>query len=387
MTTSASSGTPGAGPPGQTTVPPGSIRLTELFRFPLKHKIFPDAQRLMADARGWLLPYVIPLGGAERVRYIIDETLSMCAYLYPEADYEGILLATSFLTLEFVNDDLLDGADVYEALQASGEAGRHTADDLRRIRSNPRILVEGILGGVSLLRNPSVDPRSFSFPDGISGRMFLHEAIHDLSVRLHDFGQRRGGPHFGSWIEGFCDALIRFGTSHRRVYTKMDAVTVEEYTEHKFVNSGMLHTVELLDLAMGTFLSPDQYKHPVIAGLRDRCCRIGSLLNEIASYEKEVFRENATNLLLVMMRKLDIDLEAATRRVAALVDRYAEDVVQLVKQAQKDFDGDDEDSRTLRRYVHGLELIAAACWYWQVEGTLRYKSSTSPFAELLLEPR
>jgi hypothetical protein len=364
-------------------VPPGSIRLLDHFQFPLKCQIFPDGQHLMAESRSWLLPYVTPLGGDARIKYIIDETLSMCPYLYPDADREGLFLATTFLTLEFVNDDLLDGADVIDALCASGDLGQRTAEDLQKIRSNPRALVQGLLMGVELLRNPETNFRSVVFPDGITGQLFLHQAIHDISVRLHDFGRRSNSSYFSAWIGSMCDALARFGASHENIYAKIEEMSAEGYTEHKFVNSGMLHTVQLLELATGSFLSPEQHELPLIAELKNCCCRIGSLLNEIASYEKEVFRENAANLLLVIMLKLDVDLETATRHVARLVQRYTDDVMRLREQASVQFAGD--DNRGLLQYARGLESLAAACWHWQVQGTPRYKSATSPFAEFLGE--
>ncbi|RKK92004.1 hypothetical protein BFJ68_g11051 [Fusarium oxysporum] len=43
----------------------------------------------------------------------------MCTYLYPNADDEGIFLATGFMTVQFVNDDIFDSAAILENIQDS----------------------------------------------------------------------------------------------------------------------------------------------------------------------------------------------------------------------------------------------------------------------------
>src|SRR5262249_5103355 len=155
---------------------------------------------------------VRPLGGGERLNQTIDETVSMCPYLFPDADYDGIFLATIFLTLGFLVDDIFDGVDVYKAFRSS-KTGKYAAKDLKQIRANPRILVEGMLAGTEMIRDPK---HKFSFPDGVSGQVFLHNAFRNFSRRLHKFGER--SPHFSAWVEDFYDALVRFSKSHASIY-------------------------------------------------------------------------------------------------------------------------------------------------------------------------
>lgn len=362
--------------------PPGGIQLSPLYRFPTPHKVFPAAERLMSEARVWLLQYVERLGGGPRLERPLDETLSMCSYLFPEADFEGNFLATIFTTLEFVNDDLFDDLEIYKTLLASPHS-QWVAEEMRLMRAQPLLLAQGMLAGVRIIRDPT-SPTPALGP-GVSGALFFYDALRAFSERLHEYGRQSGSPHFGFWVESLCNALIAFAKSHATIYQDISTRTVEEFAEHKIINCGMSHTVHLLELAMNCFLSKEQHELPIIKELKQCCYHVGSLLNEIFSYEKEAYREKIGNLLLVVRLKENVDLEEATRRVAAWAQRHGEAFLQARDRALEEFSADDEDSRLLRRYVSGLEMLIAACWAWQLEGTTRYLSPTSPFAELLIK--
>ena len=364
---------------------PGAIRLGELYRSPSVARIFPEADRLMAEARAWLLQYIAPLGCGQRLLRPVDETVTMCPYLFPESDYEGNFLATVFTTLQFVNDDIFDSVDVYEAFLHAPTGGR-LAQELRHIRANPKILGHAMMAMVRLLKEGGTGPESIELPDGISGALFMYDAIRDFARRLHAFGSGTQSPSFHTWLGTFLDALMHFSRSHMDIYKAVESMSIEEYAAHKLINCGMTHTVLLLELATGCFLSAEQSRLPLIAEIKEHCIYVGSLLNEITSYEKEVFYERSGNLLLVVKLKQQCSLHEATRYVAALAQTHADEVERLRDRAQIEFAGDDPTNRMLRRYVRGIDLLTAACWDWQIVGTTRYRSPKSPFAELLVRP-
>jgi hypothetical protein len=275
---------------------------------------------------------------------------------------------------------MFDVLDVYEMLRAS-DTRAQVAESLRTIRENPRLLAGGMLGGVEIIRDPTSARKPIGLPGGAVD-LFLYDALVDFSTRLHDFGLRNESPHFRRWLDDFCDAVARFCMSHANIYRDIERLTIEEYAAHKFINSGMQHTTRLLELAHGLFLSEEQHGLPLITAIKSHCCFVGSLLNEITSYEKEVFGEQSGNLLLIVMLKNGCNLDEATRHVAALAQQHADAVVSLSARARVEFAGDDAENRALLRYVQCIEMLAAACWTWQVDGTGRYKSPTSPFAEL-----
>lgn len=370
------------GHPGRAEGPPGRIQLASLYRFPTPPRDFPEVDRLAREARDWLLRHVEGLGGGQRLERPIDETVSMCCQLFPDADYEGNFLTTIFITLEFVSDDIFDGLDVYDVLLASPR-GQQVAAEMRLLRANPRLLAEGMKAGVRIIQDP-VYPTPDLGPE-VSGALFFYDALRDFSRRLHAYGRRSGSPHFDYWLGSLCKALVAFSTSHAHIYQDVATLSVEEYAEHKLINCGMTHTVHFLELSINGFLGEKHHQLPLIKDLKRHCCHVGSLLNEIFSYEKEVFREKTGNLLLVLMLKEQVDLEEATRRVAALAQHHGDEFMRLRNQAMAEFSGEDEENRLLRRYVSALEMLTAACWSWQLEGTTRYLSPTSPFAELLIK--
>ncbi|KAF9766029.1 hypothetical protein IL306_001607 [Fusarium sp. DS 682] len=146
----------------------------------------------------------------------------------------------------------------------------------------------------------------------------------------------------------------------------------------------MIYTVLFVELAMGNFLSNEHNAVPRIRQMQQHCEKIGSLLNEIFSYEKETFLENTNNLLAVLVRTENINLHEASRRAAAMSQRHAQEVKRITIEIEAEYNGDDEEETDLRSYVMAMDLFGAACWFWQFQGTKQYFSKTSPFIELQL---
>lgn len=359
---------------------PGAIVLKELYSPPAVCKTFPESAQLIEEARAWTWRHVERLGCGNRLLRPINETVTMCPYLFPDSDFEGNLLATMFTVLEFVNDDIFDSIDTYDAFRST-PSGARLAEELLAVRSNPRILGNAMMTSVNLLRDPRADASTIALPAGISGDLFLFDAFCDLSKRIHAYAQRTGSPNFECWLDAFTTALIHFGRSHMQIYNAIDDLSIEEYMAHKLINCGMTHTILLLELATGDFLSRELHALPLIHSLKQHCIYVGSLLNEITSYEKEVFQERSGNLLLVVMLKQRCSLREATQYVARIAQANADAVIRLAEQASVEFAGHDQQ-RLLQRYVNGIAQLSSACWYWQIEGTTRYRSASSPFAEL-----
>ena len=356
------------------------ICLSEIYRPPLAPPVFPEIERVTQEARSFILRHLARLGGGPRLERPLDETVSMCAQLCPDGDYEGVFLATVFFTLQFVNDDLCDGYDVYEVLQAN-PASQRIAAVLRTIREQPHLLARAMESIIHVIREPTRD----QFPEelGEAGReAFLYPAFKEFALRLHSYGQRVGSPHYGSWLHELCESLARFCRSHALIYRNIESISIEEYSQHKLTNCGMHHTLLLMELATRSFLSPEQRQLPLTTDLFHCCCSIGSLLNEVFSYEKEHFRERSGNLVAVIMHKRGCSLRAAVEEVLLLARRHCSALQRLADQARAELSMERDEHQSLRRWVRRMETMAAGCWHWQIAGTTRYQSSTSPFAEL-----
>jgi len=356
------------------------ICISDIYMPPPAPPVFPGIDRVAQEARSFILRYLDRLGGGPRLERPLNETVSMCSQLCPDGDDEGMFLATVFFTLQFVNDDLCDGHDVYEALQAN-PASRRIAAVLRTVREHPHLLAEAMESIIHVIREPTQD--QFPTELGEAGReAFLYEAFKEFARRLHSYGHRVRSPHYESWVHELCGSLARFCRSHALIYRNIESISIEEYSRHKLTNCGMHHTALFMEVAAGAFLSPEQRQHPLATDLFRCCCSIGSLLNEVMSYEKECFRERSGNLVAVIMRRRGCDLRAAVEEVLLLARRHDSALRRLAEQARAELSMERDPHQTLGPWVRRMETLAAACWHWQIAGTTRYQSLTSPFAEL-----
>jgi hypothetical protein len=359
------------------------IPLTQLYNPPSPHKVHPRADWVIEQVRQWLYPHLEQLGAEKLIKGIVNETASMCAYLYPNADDEGIFLATGFMTVQFVNDDIFDSAAILKAIQAT-PTGQRLARDLQKLRDTPRRLADGIICAARIMQDPLAYKQCRGMMSDLETDPFLLGAIHELSMRMHIRGRRISEKRFEIWLGKFCAAMKDFGKSHTLIYSEAKNMTVEEYADHKLRNSGMIYTVLFVELAMGTFLSEEHNSVPRIRQMQQHCEKIGSLLNEVFSYEKETILESTNNLLAVLVRTENISLHEAARRVAAMSQRHAQEVKRLRIEIEVGYNDDNEGETGLRSYVADMDLFGAACWFWQLQGTKRYFSETSPFIELRL---
>lgn len=356
------------------------ISLSEIYRPPPAPLVFAEAERVAEEARAFVLPHLKKLSGNPRLQQPFDETVSMCSQLISHGDSEGVFLATVFFTLQFVNDDLCDGQDVYDLLRAT-PATQQIAGVLKTVRAQPSLLAIAMASIIQVLREPVHD--SFPVELGEFGRqVFLYDAFKEFSCRLHSYGQRTGSPHFASWLVELCESLVRFCRSHALIYQNMNSVSIQEYATHKLTNCGMHHTLLLLELATKSFLSPQQRRMPAISELCHHCCQVGSLLNEVMSYEKEHLHEKSGNLVAVIMDKQGCDLRTAVEQLLKQARHHRDELQRLALQVLTEHRGEDEEHRALQQWVRAMETTAAGCWHWQIAGTSRYQSPTSPFLEL-----
>ncbi|KAI1033816.1 hypothetical protein LB503_010957 [Fusarium chuoi] len=360
------------------------IPLTHLYNPPSQHKVHPRADWVIEQVRQWLYPYLEQLGAEKLVKSIVDETASMCAYLYPNADDEGIFLATGFMTVHFISDDIFDSAAILKSIQATPAAQR-LARDLQKLRDNPQRIADGIMCGARIMNNPGAYEQCRDMMSDQSTDPFLLGAIHELSMRMRIRGRRINEKRFELWLAKSCAAFKEFGRSHALIYSEAKNMTVKEYADHKLRNSGMTYTVLFLEMATGNFLTGKHNNISQIQQIQQHCEKIGSLLNEIFSYEKETFLENTNNLLAVLVRTEKISLYEAARRVAEMSQRHAQEVKRIQTEIKAECDYDSGENTSLGTYVADMELFGAGCWFWQLQGTKRYFSKTSPFAELRLE--
>jgi len=264
------------------------IPLTRLYHPPSPHKRHPREDWVVEQVQQWLYPHLEQLGAEKLIKGIIDGTASACAYLYPNADDEGIFLVTGLLTVQFINDDLFDSAAILKAIQTT-PSGQRLARDIQKLRDTPQRLADGIVCSARIMENPLEYEQCREIMSDLETDLFLLGAIYELSTRMHIRGRGIDEKRFEVWLAKTCAAIKDFGKSQALIYTEAKDMTFEEYADYRVRNSGLIYSVLFVEMAMGTFLSEEHNAIPRIRQIQQHCEKIGSLLNEIFSYEKETF--------------------------------------------------------------------------------------------------
>lgn len=277
------------------------------------------------------------------------EYASMSAYLFPRAHLDGLVAIDLLNNLLFYLDDTLTEG------RASGGFGQETQSLLDTCT---RILREGYTPAQS---NP----------------------VFETCKTLRPMIQRLAPP-------GLQERLVRSLRHHFMAASHdMDSVyvngeiSVEKYIELREHDSGMHPTLDLLELGLGIHL-PDHVLHEkTMHSLRQCTIRIGSLMNDLFSYEKEVLeRGQRFNLVNVLMEARAIPFPQAVHESIVTVNHLT-DIFLALENQLPDW-ANPQLNQMAARYVEGLRDQIIACWQWQIS-TNRYKSATSPFPELRLE--
>jgi len=181
------------------------------------------------------------------------------------------------------------------------------------------------------------------------------------------------------WLRRFAKNLKVFYESQVSSSTKPAQFgSCAEFVDFRSANSGMLHSVDEVEFAMNTYMPDEILENRVIKEMQQCVVLVGSLSNDIFSFEKETIRDGMyhANLVHVAMTTENLSVEQASRRTADIVRANVETFQQLKGEVAT------WDMPNVSKYCCGLEDFLLGCWPWQLS-TSRYRSPTSPFAELL----
>ena len=110
------------------------------------------------------------------------------------------------------------------------------------------------------------------------------------------------------------------------------------------------------------------------------CSRIGGLMNDIFSYEKEVLTHHSRFNLLAVLQEVDgIPFSEGLDYAVRILNEYTAAFMDMYERIPH-FD-DATINRNLRLYYEGLANMINGTWHWQLS-TNRYRSYNSPFPEL-----
>jgi hypothetical protein len=204
----------------------------------------------------------------------------------------------------------------------------------------------------------------------------LYPVFHELHHRFHNLSEE-------AWLNRFADAMmehLKASMDTREAIVLGETTDVAQYMHVREFDSGMRPTIHLVEFVKNSFLPDEVMNHPYLQTMTLRCARIGSLTNDIFSYEKEVIQLNSDyNLIRVFMESEYLTFDEAVHESIMLLNGIIDDF--LGDSANIPEWEDESIQAKVSEYVSGLRDIIIATWHWQYS-TNRYRSSTSPFEEL-----
>lgn len=274
----------------------------------------------------------------------LKSVITMADYLYPQADLHTLVTIGMMMSLLFYMDDVYGDLHDAQSLDAT------VSDEVSSV-------TKGVLQVFNDERNPRT-PLETAFMV-VRERMIDHNPPAAWFQRFN----RSLNDHLSSAID---PAAYTSGTI---------GDPVERYIQTRVHVSGMLPTVNLVELANNQYLPDDSRLHHDFQRVLRGSSRIPALTNDLFSYEKEVITSGLTiNLVYVIQQTFGLDMIDA---LCAAIDTINQETAAYLSAVRRV----EEQNILPTAYTAGLKYQIGATWHWQL-ATSRYRSPTSPFIEL-----
>jgi hypothetical protein len=207
-----------------------------------------------------------------------------------------------------------------------------------------------------------------------------HENILRACLEIHSV-MRDTAPH-RDWLPRILRNLMHH--LNASTYDADDIIRDQDpicaYIALRELDSGMEAEINFIEYAYNMFLPDWVLQHEEVAQATLMCSRIGGLMNDIFSYEKEVLTHHSRFNLLAVLQEVDhIPFSEALDYAVRILNEYTATFIEMYQHIPR-FD-DPAVNRNLALYYEGLANMINGTWHWQIS-TNRYRSHTSPFREL-----
>lgn len=275
-----------------------------------------------------------------------QEYTTMSSYLFPRASVERLVAIDIFTNLLYFIDDVFDRNKPSQV----GEI------EMRKVFEN---CVAAMQYGI------------------------VPEDDHMLYATCLELHRQFAALNSQAWIDRLTDSLLQ----HFKATTysiddilKLGGDAVTQYIAIRELDSGMRPTMSLIELAYGIYLPDEVLNHTVIRRLTLRTARVGGLMNDIFSYEKEVLALGSRfNLIAVLMESQHLSFDEAVHVAVGMLNEFIAGFLEMENELPT-WD-DPKTNRLVQQFVEGLKDQIIATWHWQMS-TNRYRSPNSPFPEL-----
>ncbi|HEX2914762.1 MAG TPA: hypothetical protein VH186_28480 [Chloroflexia bacterium] len=286
-----------------------------------------------------------------------EQYCTMNGFLFPDTSIERLVAIGNFNNLLFYIDDIA-------AAENAGSASGY-AEELKV--NGSCVSIETIERWISIFETgqlpPHVTPLERAFAD-------VRKQFLDISGDNTEWYQRflvSGAHYFRK-------------TSRAHAHLPGDtALNLDKYIAWREHDSGMYPVIDLIEFACDLRIPEEVINSPVVSRLRLNCARIGGLMNDVFSYQKETIIEgNRFNLVNLILEKDKCGLKTAAEAAMEVVNSCTFD---FIKHENQISGWDAAICAAVRKYVEGMKNQINATWYWQMF-TNRYRSPDSPFVEL-----
>ncbi|GJJ14034.1 hypothetical protein Clacol_008291 [Clathrus columnatus] len=140
-----------------------------------------------------------------------------------------------------------------------------------------------------------------------------------------------------------------------------DIPSLEEYIEHRRMSSGCKPLFHIIEYSLNIEIPEEVLTHPLMVTMKNCVNDFVAFSNDIFSYNVEQARGDEHNMITVMMKKYNLDLQSAVNRVGDL----CIDAIKTYQKARADFPsfGPTVD-RDLESFFHGLQSWMSGSIEW-----------------------
>ncbi|MGB1287693.1 MAG: terpene synthase family protein [Aggregatilineales bacterium] len=204
--------------------------------------------------------------------------------------------------------------------------------------------------------------------------------FYDVLLYLHQEFQQQAQ---GAWILRLARSLIHHLNATTYSISSViinDKVDVGHYIAVRELDSRLNPMLDMLEFAGGYYLPADILNERHLRYMRGLCTKIGALMNDLFSYEKEVLQRGSRfNLLVAYMDSYGMTFDEAVHHSIEMLNVWSISFLDTLAD-MPDY-ADPLLNARVNAYTQGMKDILGATWHWQMHSE-RYRSSTSPFNEL-----
>lgn len=294
--------------------------------------------------------------------YNASKFTELCAIWYPLASFEVLAVITDYFYFLWTYDDRIDevAKESWSQVMAIHEK---LVDQLCHLNPFESLLEDEDVHVqyMKLILRDLNKCCSTAFP----GDRIKDGQLHPLAIRFH---------------KSHMDYLIKGNLANTKYWIdNKEKITLDEYLPMRLYDSSIFQCEVLFELAVGVCLSDQlladkDMQHALVVHNR-----LISIVNDLTSYEKEVFETaNPNNAVYVAMRSLNQNLEQSVDILVDICQKDWDDICEILERRA----GTWPDAK-VEQFVKLLKETTVYASVWHIHSR-RYHSTTSPFAELRL---